>query len=395
MSITQAILLLFIGFLIFTLDKKQENLPVPTILVFLGIVLSFIPYFSTIDVTGHMIYNVFLPPLLFVSAYRFSTDQFKKNMGLILFLATVGLIVMIAILGGIIYAISGPFLSLSLLGALLLAAILTPTDPVSVVSILKNSTGNDKIADVVEGESLLNDGTSIVVFTVLFEVYTTHRGFDFFPVISEFYYVSLGGTALGVLAGWLVSKGIHYTHNREYQVMLSIVMAYGLFNVAEGIGVSGVLATVAGGLMLSFEYGRTEKEEHFKESLDGFWGIVEISALSLLFLLIGIEAASYLDQPVWPFALIIFILSLVVRLIVVTGSTALFPKWRKEISFKDAAVISWAGLKGTMSIFLILTFQADYAGTNDTFISVAFAAVLFSLVLQSLGVYPLSKRLLE
>lgn len=395
MSITQAIILLFIGFLIFTLDKKQENLPVPTILVFLGILLSFIPYFASIDVTGHMIYNVFLPPLLFVSAYRFSTDQFKKNMGIILFLATAGLVVMIAILGGLIYVISGPFFSITLLGALLLAAILTPTDPVSVVSILKNSTGNEKIADVVEGESLLNDGTSIVIFTVLLDVFTTEQGFDFPAIAGEFLYVSLGGTALGLAAGWLVSKGIHYTHNKEYQVMLSIVMAYGLFNIAEFIGVSGVLATVAGGLMLSFEYGRTDKEEHFKETLDGFWGIVEISALSLLFLLIGIEAARYLDQPVWIFALILFFLSVVVRFTVVAGSTSLFANWRKEISWKDSVVISWAGLKGTMSIFLILTFQSGNAGNNATFISLAFATVLFSLVLQSLGVYPLSKKLLS
>ncbi|RDY72690.1 cation:proton antiporter [Halobacillus sp. SY10] len=394
MSITQGILLLFIGFFIFTLDKKQENLPVPTVLVFIGIALSFIPYFSSIEVTEHMIYHVFLPALLFVSAYRFPAEQFKKHMGFILFLATAGLLLTVGILGALVYIVSGPFISLSLIGALLLASILTPTDPVSVVSILKNSTGDEKIADVVEGESLLNDGTSIVMFSVLLGIYTSSEDFSLFSFTSEFLVVSLGGACLGTVFGWLMSKGVHYTHNKEYQVMLSIVVAYGIFNLAEAIGVSGVLATVSAGLMLSFEYGRTIKEEHFKESLDGFWGIVEISLLSLLFLLIGIKAAPYLSTPVWGFAFLVFLLSMIVRFLIIAGSTTLFPHWRKEISWRESTVISWSGLKGTMSVFLILSFQVQQTGGHELFLSLAFATVLISLVIQSLGVYPLSKKLL-
>ncbi|MBA2176015.1 sodium:proton antiporter [Halobacillus locisalis] len=393
MSITQGIVLLFIGFLIFTLDKKQENIPVPTVLVFIGIGLSFIPYFSSIEVTEHMIYNVFLPPLLFVSAYRFSPAQLKKNIGIILFLATAGLVVTIGALGGLVYLISGPFLSISFLGALLLAAILTPTDPVSVVSILKTTTNNEEIADVVEGESLLNDGTSIVVFTFLLELYTTQQEFSLSSFLGEFAFVFAGGILLGITCGWLVSKGVHYTHNKEYQVMLSIVMAYGLFHLAEAAGVSGVLATVAGGLMLSFEYGRTNKEEHFKEALDGFWGVVEISALSLLFLLIGIAASSYLQTSIWGFAFLVFGLSIVVRVLVVSGTSSLFPSWRKHMSWRESIIISWSGLKGTMSVFLILRFQIEQAGGSSLFLSLAFATVLISLVIQSLGIYPLSKRL--
>lgn len=394
MSITQGILLLFIGFFVFTIDKKQENVPVPTVLVFIGIGLSFIPYFSSIEVTEHMIYHGFLPAILFISAYQFPAGQFKKHMGLILFLATIGIMLTVGILGGLAYAISGPFLSLSLIGSLLLASILTPTDPVSVVSILKNSTGDEKIADVVEGESLLNDGTSIVIFTVLLGIFTSNHDFSILSFLQEFLVVSIGGAALGIILGWLMSKGIHYTHNREYQVMLSIVLAYGSFNLAEAVGVSGVLATVASGLMLSFEYGRTIKEEHFKDSLDGFWGIVEISALSLLFLLIGIVAAPYLSTPTWGFAIIVFLLSLFVRFVIIGGSTSLFPHWRNRISWRESAMISWSGLKGTMSVFLILSFQVKQSGDNEMLLSLAFTTVLISLVIQSLGVYPLSKKLL-
>ncbi|WP_371933434.1 cation:proton antiporter domain-containing protein [Halobacillus litoralis] len=146
--------------------------------------------------------------------------------------------------------------------------------------------------------------------------------------------------------------------------------------------------------MLSFEYGRTIKEEHFKDTLDGFWGIVEISLLSLLFLLIGINSAPYLSSPVWGFAFLVFILSMVVRFLIIAGTTTLFPHWRKELSWRESAVISWSGLKGTMSVFLILSFQVQHTGDHEMFLSLAFATVLISLVIQSLGVYPLSKKLL-
>ncbi|MFG6115971.1 cation:proton antiporter [Halobacillus sp. MO56] len=395
MSTSQIILLLFIGYLIFTIDKKQENIPVPTVLVIIGIGLSFIPYFSTIEVTKDMIYHVFLPALLFTSAYRFPPDELKKNAGIISFLATIGIMLTVALLGTAIYALSGPFVSLSFLGALIIASILTPTDPVSVVSILKKSAGDEKIADVVEGESLINDGTSIVIFTVLSGMLTQSKSFSFLSFLGEFLLVSLGGVVLGVLFGWLMSKAVHFTHNRQYQVMLSIILAYGIFNIAEHIGVSGVLATVFAGIMLSFEYGRTIKEDHFKDTLDGFWGIAELTILSLIFLLIGIQAAKFLAFGAWGFALIIFASSLLIRFIIITGTTQLLPHWRNRISWREASLISWSGLKGTMSIFLILSLQSKSSGDVGMIVSLSFAAVLISLVVQSLGVSPLSKKLIN
>ncbi|GGD00391.1 hypothetical protein GCM10007216_33920 [Thalassobacillus devorans] len=395
MSTSHIILLLFIGYIIFTIDKKQENFPVPTILVIIGIGLSFIPYFSSIEVTKDMIYHVFLPALLFTSAYRFSPDELKKNAGIISFLATIGIMLTVTLLGAAIYALSGPFVSLSFLGALIIASILTPTDPVSVVSILKKSAGDEKIAYVVEGESLINDGTSIVIFTVLSGMLTQSKTFSIVSFLGEFLLVSLGGAALGILFGWLMSKAVHFTHNRQYQVMLSIILAYGIFNIAEHIGVSGVLATVFAGIMLSFEYGRTIREDHFKDTLDGFWGIAELTILSLIFLLIGIQAAKSLLFNAWGFAAIIFVLSLVIRFVIITGTTQLFPHWRHRISWREASLISWSGLKGTMSIFLILSLQSKSSGDIDMIVSLSFAAVLISLIIQSLGVSPLSKKLIN
>jgi CPA1 family monovalent cation:H+ antiporter len=387
------IILLFVGYMIFTIDKKKEDFPVPPILVLLGIGLSFIPYFSSVEVTKDLIYHILLPALLFISAYRFPPSALKRNGGIIGFLATIGIILTILLLGSAIYATASFFVSLSFIGCLLIASMLTPTDPISVVSILEQSSGNKLMADIVEGESLINDGTSIVIFTVLSGMYIQHTPFSIGKFLSEFFLVSLGGIILGLAVGWLFSKAIHITHHREYQVMLSIILAYGAFNIAELIGVSGVLATVFAGIMLSFEFERSITEDHFRESLDGFWGVIEISILSLLFLLIGIVAAHHLSFDTLGLAFIIFLASLAVRIFIITGTTQLFPAWRKKITWKESILLSWSGLKGSMSIFLILSLQAKESQHTDLIISLTFAAVLLSLFVQSIGVHPLSKKL--
>ncbi|WP_082232771.1 cation:proton antiporter [Halobacillus massiliensis] len=389
------ILLIFIGYIIFTIDKKQKNFPVPTVLLLLGIGLSFIPYFASIEVTKDMIYHLFLPPLLFSSAYRFPSKGLKNNAGIISFLATIGIILTVVLLGAAIFVLSGPFVSLSFLGALMIASILTPTDPVSVTSILKSSTSNEKLADVVEGESMINDGTSIVIFTVLAGMLTEAKSFEALSFLGEFLIVSIGGTLIGVLFGWLVSKAVHFTHNREYQVMLSIVLAFGVFNLAEALHLSGVLATVFAGIMLSFEFGKAIKENDLRDKLDGFWNIIELTVLALIFLLIGIQSAQHLMFGAWGFAIIIFLLSLVIRFVIIFGTTQLFPHWRHKINSKESIMLTWSGLKGTMSVYLILELQSKGGGEIDMILSLGFAAVLISLVVQSLGVYPLSQKLMK
>ncbi|MFD1039600.1 cation:proton antiporter [Virgibacillus byunsanensis] len=392
MNAHQIILLLLIGYMVFSIDKKKNYFPVPVVLVLLGLILAPIPYFAEVTITKGLIFNVFLPALLFISAYSFPLKALKKNKWIITCLGTVGLLLTVSLLGILIYFVSNLFVQFTWIGALLIAAILTPTDPVSVVSILKETSSDKKIADVVEGESLLNDGTSIVIFTVLLGMFVNETSFSFSTLIGEFLIVSLGGIFIGISFGWLMSKAVHYTHDRQYQVMLSVIVAYGSFYIGEIIGVSGVLATVSAGLMLSWEFGKNSKEDHFRNSLDGFWSIVEPSFLSLLFLLIGIQAGDYLIFPEWYLAIIIFILSIIVRFVILISLTQTIPAWKHQFSMKDTSLITWSGIKGTMSIALLMGLEVA-SDKNDILISLTFAAVLLSLVIQSAGIYPLTRRL--
>ncbi len=393
MSAPQVIVLLGIGYIIFTIDKKQENFPVPVILLLMGMGLSFVPYFTTIHVSETIIYDVFLPGLLFTSAYAFSPKALRKHAWLIGVLSTAGLVITALLLGGLIYWIGGGFFSITWIGALLAASILTPTDPVSVVSILKQSSGNADVADVVDGESMINDGTSVVLFGVLSGMYLTGQVFEIWSFLGQFLYVSIGGTALGLVIGWLCSRAVHITHHTQYQVMLSIITAYGTFHLAEHLGFSGVLATVTAGIMLSWEFDHINREDHYREALAGFWDVVEPSLLSLVFLLIGIEATQYLTSISWLLAILIFIGSVIVRFVVVAGTMQAFSGFRRVLNWKHSALISWAGIRGTMSVFLLLSLHVEAGGSGNQLLSISFAVVILSLIFQSLGIYPLMKKL--
>ncbi|WP_318036227.1 cation:proton antiporter domain-containing protein [Halobacillus amylolyticus] len=117
--------------------------------------------------------------------------------------------------------------------------------------------------------------------------------------------------------------------------------------------------------------------------------------LSLLFLLIGVESTSYLAFDNWGLAFLIFVASLLVRFLIITGATQSFPVWRDKISWRESLLLSWSGLKGSMSVFLILNLHSKEAQGTELILSLAFSAVLLSLVVQSVGIHPLSKKLLN
>ncbi len=389
MSSHHIILLVFIGYIVFAIDKKKESFPVPVVLLLLGILLSFVPYFSGLHITKETIFTWFLPALLFVSAYQFPFADFKKYFKVITVLGTFGLIGMFFLLGAAIYAISGFFTDLSFVECLMLAIILMPTDPVSVVPILKESAYSSKVADVVEGESMLNDGTSLVLFTVVLGMLGNDESFSIMNFVSEFFLVSIGGIGIGVTFGWLVLKGLHLTSHFQYQVMVSITLAYGSFYIAEYFHFSGVLASVSSGIIFSWKLAQTGKETELRGALNGFWEVIEPTILSIIFIVIGIQVTQYLHVDYWGFILFIFLLTLLVRFAVVT--TILKPF--SNFTLNEISLVTWSGLKGTMSIVFILSLKGSSADINEQLLSISFGVVVLSLVIQSILIYPFSNKL--
>jgi len=395
----QLLVLLFVSIVVYTIDVNKKFFPVPVVLVLVGMGLSFLPLFSHFSVSRDILYEIFIPGLLFVSAYQFSTHALKKNARLILVLSTVGMMATVLLLGAGIYWVTSFFEPFAWNVSLLLAAILVPTDPVSVIFILKNITGAEEIADIVEGESMVNDGTSIVIFTILLSMVQSGDTFSPLYFLENFAYVSLGGIGIGLVFGWILSQAIHITSQHEYQVMLSVLIAYGGFALAELFEASGVLATVVSGILLSFAFSKKdEKEDEFRRYLGGFWNVVNPTLSSILFLFIGIQFVPYIQFQNWTLwlpAFIFFILSILARFLVLGGTLLIVPKWKKKFShfFSVLFLLSWSGIKGSMSVVLLLWTESTTVGQNTFLISVAFVTTLLSFVFQSIGIYPLSRLL--
>lgn len=391
MALTPYLILLFIGYLVYTFDHKKNIFPAPPILVFIGLGLSFFPIFRELNVTAELIYHVLLPGLLFISAYQFPVRDLRRYGGMILLLSTFGLTAAIILTGAAIYFIGDWFFSIPFIAAILIASILTPTDPVSVVQILSKDLNDELVTGVVEGESMINDGTSIVAFSLLLSWYVQTPP-SLLEGLSQFLYVFAGGILIGAAGGWLFSQAVHFTHEQRYQIMLSIILTYTVFIAAEALYVSGVLAVVTAGLILSHTLSSSEKEAHFREALNGFWDIIELSILSLLFLFIGIVAAPYLLHSYWPAAVIIFIVSLFIRWAVIECSLRI-PLSRHRPTIKERFLISIAGVKGAVSVYLILEVQEQSGGSIELITMISFSLVILSLLLQSFAIHPFALKM--
>ncbi|WP_158734926.1 sodium:proton antiporter [Alteribacillus sp. YIM 98480] len=381
-----------IGFFVFSLDKNQKKFPAPIILIAAGIILALFPFFSTISLTRSFIFDWILPALLFISAYQFPLDQIRKKAGLIITLGTGGIFLSAILLGFSLYTVGQPLVGLSLSGAMVIAALLIPTDPVTVVSILSKSKDKHHLAEAVEGESLINDGTSIVIFSLITGYYFGEKSLHLGSFTWEFVYTSVGGVLAGFIIGYSISKGIHSVDHHAYKVWLSLMLAYGSFYLGEALGVSGVLATVVSGLLLSKELSGNKKEEVLRRDLKSFWGTIEPVLLSIIFIMIGIESLDFVTIDGLLFTVIGFLLSIIVRACTLFPILKTVPRWRKNYTNADILLLTWGGIKGTMSLALLLGISGE-SGSHDNLLSWAFMMIMFSLLIQSLTFYPLKQKL--
>lgn len=393
MDLIQVVVLLFIGFLIFTIDKKQENFPVPMVLVLIGTALSYFTFFSSIAPTKELIHDWFLPALLFTSAYQFKIKWLKENAQLIAVISTFGVIAGALLLGSSIFLLG--LASLPFTAALLIAAILTPSDSVSVIAIQRETDKDAKVEEVVEGESLASDGTSTVIFSAAAAMFLMQEEFHIVSFVGDFFLKAGGGILIGILLGWLFSKALHLIHHHHYQVMLSIILAYSSFYAAEHFHLAGLLAAITAGLTLSWALDNSQREKEYRGYLDGFWEVLEPAILSLIFLLIGIEFLDHIDWSDSFSIAIIFLLTLLVRFIMIFIITTITPKWRRKFKWGELLLITMSGIKGSVSVALLLGLTASGTDNIEPILSLTFGAVILSIVIQSIAIYPLSKKIAD
>ena len=331
---------------------------------------------------------LFLPVLVFEAALGLSVRAFFRNLGPILMLAVVALLVSAALVGGALNVVLGTPLA----AALLFGALISATDPVAVVAVFRELGVPERLLILVEGESLLNDGVAIVLFTILLSA-ALGADVSVGAGIVDFVKVFFGGAAIGAVLGLAVAVLLPWL-DRNLSAALTVATAYGGFVLADHVlGFSGVMAGVAAGIVIAgFAPSRASAET--REMLEAVWEAIGYIANALLFLLIGlaIEPELIVDN-VGAIALAI-VVALVARAIAVVPVVSALERFARvpPVGRRNEAVLIWGGLRGGVALALALALPESLP-QRDEFVAMTGGVVLATLLLNATTIGRLIHRL--
>jgi CPA1 family monovalent cation:H+ antiporter len=378
-------LLLLVACLV-AIVTRRIGLPYPIGLVVAGIALSLSGYRSGIVLTPELIFTVLLPPLVFEAALHLRWDQFRKEAPLVLSLAFVGTLLSALVVAAGMHGLVG----WSWQAALLFGALIAATDPVSVIAMMKEQKADQRLRFLMESESLVNDGAAAVLFALI-AAWIAGGATDPGTISIALVKTVGGGVACGVAValGLLTLAGRSDDHLVE--ITLTMLAAYGSFLIAEKLGVSGVLATVAAGMLVGNWRSGQQLTDQGRDAMVRFWDFAAFLANSVIFLLIGSREAT---QPLALYlipAAIGVALVLVGRAAAVYPITTLFARSHLAIDRMTQHILFWGGLRGGLAMALALAAPAALSERNEL-IGVAFAVVAFSIFAQGLTVPLLLRR---
>jgi len=332
-----------------------------------------------------LILTILVPPLIFEAAFHIKFEELRRHFKEIVAFAIPGVLITMLLVGLIVSW--GTAIPLQV--ALIFGALIAATDPVAVVALFRALGVPQQLLILLEGESLFNDGTAIVIFNLMIAIALGATEFSVTGLVTNFILTAGGGIIVGAIVSWIMSYIIRLVNNHLIEVTLTTVAAYGSYLIAEEIHVSGVLAVVVAGLVIG-NLGERGMSPTTRISLFNFWELAAYLANSFAFLLIGlvIDLAALLSswQPIlFAIAAVLFARAVVIYPL----STRFF-----RIPFRMQHVIYWGGLRGAISLALALTLPESLGLDTQTLLQdMTFGVVLFTLLVQGTTMRPIIKRL--
>ncbi|HEX2979576.1 MAG TPA: Na+/H+ antiporter [Anaerolineaceae bacterium] len=362
---------------------QRLRIPYTVGLVLVGLGLAFFGRIPLEPIAPELILALLVPALVFEAAYHLDITELRRNLPVLLMLVIPGVILTTLLVGGLVSFGTGMALST----ALVFGALISATDPVAVVALFRTLGVPRRLQVLLEGESLLNDGTAIVIFNLMLAFALT-GSFNLISGIGEFVVVAGGGILVGVLFGMLVSYLIGKIDNYLVETTLTTVLAYGSYLIAEEVlGVSGVLAVVAAGLATG-NIGPKGMSPTTRIVIFNFWEYAAFLANSFVFLLIGLQIDLGLLVNYLPAIAMAVVAVLLARLVIIYGLS-----WvGKTIPMSWKRVMFWGGLRGAISLALALSLSANLENRVQLQV-MAFGVVLFSILAEGLTMKPLIHRL--
>lgn len=383
----ETLLVLLLVMFVVAVIVQRIRLPYTIALVLAGL-FGFQSGFRHIALTPDLILTVFLPILLFEGAYNVPAKRLWRDLLPVTLLAVPGVLISMLITATIVYAI----MKVPWTVALLFGALIASTDPIAVVSLFRDLGVPRRLAMLMEGESLFNDGASITLFRIMLAGILTSE-FSLAASLLQFLVTAAGAIFVGVLIGYAGSFLLRVIDNPQIQLLITMIAAYGSYLLAERLTFSGAIAVVLVGLFFG-NYGATAGlSPRSVYALSTTWEFAGFVANSFIFLLIGIELDPLvLARDWWPI-IIAFLAALVGRAVMVS---LLLPLLRGEvrIPYTFGPVLVWGGLRGAVSLALALSLPFTLLNGlpfpyREQLQHMAFGVVAISLLLQGLTMRPL------
>ena len=390
-NLKQFLLVLSVSLSVATLPQVFSwfrKIPYTLLLVIVGLGLAFVDV-RLVELSPELILSIFLPPLLFEAAWNIKWSDLKQNLVPICLYAILGVVISIV---GIAFSLN-QLAGLSLTTALLVGAILSATDPVSVTALFRELGVGSRLTTLMEGESLFNDGMAVVAFGFLVTLSLGKTELGFQPIFGQL--ISVVG--IGIAVGGFIGYGISYLTQRFdlplVEQSLTLVAAYGTYLIIEDLGGSGVIGVVTTSLILGNFGSRIGMNPRTRVIVSEFWEFLAFFVNSIVFLLIGDQVHFFTlgDN--------IVIIAVTIAAMIVTRAIAIYTlssfsnySVKAAIGLPEQTILWWGGLRGSVSIALALSVPAVLP-ERDKIIATVFGVVLFTLLFQGLTIEPLLQKL--
>lgn len=402
---TELVLICLVAVALLAIVARKIRIPYPILLTLGGVVLALIPELPVIHLEPELVFDLFLPPLIYPAAVFTSWRDFRTNLRPILLLAIVLVLLTMAAIGFLFHWLVG----LPLAVGFVFGAIISPPDAVAALSVTQHLRVPRKIIVILEGESLVNDATSFISFR--FAVAAVMTGaFSLGQASLQFLLVATGGICVGLAVGWLVTQVQKRLDDPPVQTMLSLLTPYTAYFSGERLHVSGILAVVIAGMYIGWRGPRILSGRMRLQALP-VWEIVVFILNGVLFMLIGLQLPQVVHAlapgsaiHILKLAALVLAGIVLVRFVWMFGSSCL-PRWlsrkfRNEnpAPWQHTALIAWTGMRGAdslagaLAIPFVLPSGEPFPG-RDLILLLTFCVIFGTLVLQGLTLSPLVRWL--